>query len=121
MKYLHLFIGLLFIAFALVQINDPDPYLWVLVYLGVALCAIAHFFERPLKWIALIGLVGCLVGAVLITPEFIGWLEDGMPSIVTSMKAETPYIELVREFLGYIIAGIAYGVYFAKSRAIKSQ
>ncbi len=114
MKYTHLIIALLFIAFAAVQLNDPDPYLWVVVYLGVALCAFATFFGRSLKWLALAGLIGCLIGAALITPDFIAWLKDGMPSIVSSMKAETPYIELVREFLGYLIAAAVYGYYFKK-------
>ena len=116
MRITHLIVAIIFIAFGIVQLNDPDPYLWVVVYLGVAACAIGYYFKRYLKWLALVGLVGCLIGVIMISPDFISWLGDGMPSIVNSMKAETPYIELVREFLGFLIAAIAYGIYFAKIR-----
>lgn len=37
-------------------------------------------------------------------PGALDWIQDGMPSIVESMKASSPYIELVREFLGLGIA-----------------
>ena len=115
MRYVHLLVAIIFLAFAVVQFNDPDPYLWVVVYLGVALCASAFFLGKNLRWLALMGLVGCVIGAISIAPDFITWVSDGMPSIVSSMKAETPYIELVREFLGYIIAGMGYGIYFRKN------
>ncbi len=116
MRFLHIFIATVFVLFAGVQLNDPDPWLWVLVYLGVSICAIAHLVKRDLKWLSLLGAVGCLVGVIMIAPDFLQWLKDGMPSIVKSMKAETPYIELVREFLGYLLAGIAYAYYYLKMR-----
>lgn len=121
MRFIHLLIALIFVVFASVQLNDPDPYLWVLVYLGVAICAAGFYFGRYFQWLSLVGLLGCLIGVVMISPEFISWLGDGMPSIVSSMKAETPYIELVREFLGFLIAAIAYGIYFAKIRKSQNQ
>ena len=121
MRFTHLIVAVIFIAFGLVQLNDPDPYLWVIVYFGVAICAVGFYFRRYLKWLSLIGLVGCLIGVAMISPDFISWLGDGMPSIVNSMKAETPYIELVREFLGFLIAAVTYGIYYSKIRAIQNS
>ncbi len=46
MRITHLIVAIIFIAFGMVQLNDPDPYLWVVVYLGVAVCAIGYFFKR---------------------------------------------------------------------------
>ena len=36
MKNLYLILGLLFVSFAAVQYNDPDPYIWAPYYLLVA-------------------------------------------------------------------------------------
>ena len=41
---------------------------------------------------------------ISLLPNAITWVKDGMPTIVESMKASSPYIELVREFLGLLIS-----------------
>ena len=40
-------------------------------------------------------------------PGLIDWVLTGMPSIVSSMKATEPHIEVVREFLGLLIAVVS--------------
>ncbi len=115
MKYLHIFIAILFVLFGAVQFNDPDPILWVSIYLGVAICAIAVFLGKGIRLLALAGFLGCMIGAAILLPDFLQWMREGMPSIVSSMKAETPYIELVREFLGYLISAGFYLFYYRRS------
>jgi len=51
----------------------------------------------------LAGLVLCIAGICWYLPDFITWLNTGMASITDSMKAASPYIELVREFLGLVL------------------
>jgi len=55
-----------------------------------------------------------MLGIWLVTyfPSFINWIQDDMPSITGSMKAETPYIEHVREFGGLFISFITTLVYY---------
>jgi len=116
----HILVALLFVVFAAVQLNDPDPIHWVLIYLGVSFVAILYVAKRYYPAIPLLGFLACLVGLLLLSPDFITWLGEGMPTITGSMKAESPHVELVREFLGFLIAGIAYIAYFMGYRtAIK--
>jgi hypothetical protein len=42
-----------------------------------------------------------------------------MPSITASMKAESPYIELSREFFGLLLCAIAALYYLIKAKRIQ--
>lgn len=53
MRKANLFFGLLFTFSVVVQVNDPDPVSWMLVYgAAVGVCAIWHCGVRPraLAW-----------------------------------------------------------------------
>lgn len=111
-KIFHGFLIVLFILFAGVQINDPDPWGWVVIYLGVSLAILLYMMGKDHLIVPLAGGVISLVGMILLIPDFISWLQEGAPTITGSMKATEPHIELTREFLGFIIAAIAYFSYF---------
>lgn len=111
-KIFHGFLVVLFILFAGVQINDPDPWGWIVIYLGVSLSILLYMIEKDHLIVPLAGGVISLVGMILLIPDFISWLQEGAPTITGSMKATEPHIELTREFLGFIIAAIAYFSYF---------
>ena len=103
MKIINGFLTFLFILFAAVQFNDPDPVHWIALY---AFLAVVSGFAIKKKYnpkILFAGMLLCLIWMATLFPDFIAWLKMGAPSIVGSMKAETPYIELVREFLGVAI------------------
>jgi len=40
------------------------------------------------------------LGMCLYIPDVISWVSKGTPTIAGSMKAESPFIEFVREFFG---------------------
>ena len=107
MKVFNLLFCLLFIFSAALQYNDPDPYVWMPIYLyGAALCWLAfrnRFFPR---WY----LAG--VGVYLAYAVFLFFARDGVldwvekhdaENIVQTMKATKPWIEETREFLGLLI------------------
>ena len=100
MKALHIFFAILFVVFAAVQLNDSDPYLWIAIYSLVAVCFGLLAFGQLFKPLVVGGLVVCSIYAVYLLPDFVNWLRLGMPSITATMQAETPHVELVREFLG---------------------
>jgi hypothetical protein len=96
--------AVLFAWSAYVQWNDPDPVPWILAYGAVAACCtLAAFGRRPRAAITVLLVV--LGGWMLwLTPGLVQWLGMGTPSILEEMKATAPHIEVVREFLGLLIA-----------------
>lgn len=114
-KYLHLFWAFLFGLFAYFQLNDPDPWAWVGLYLWVALAAVLAFFGRTARVLLWGGLCLTVGWALYLLPDFIHWVGMGMPSITSQMKAEAPHIELTREFLGLLICGLAFALYLRQA------
>ncbi|MEY4919290.1 MAG: hypothetical protein RLZZ431_472, partial [Bacteroidota bacterium] len=48
MKFFNIFFCIVFILFAVVQYNDPDPFLWVPIYLYPALLCFLKFIQKPI-------------------------------------------------------------------------
>jgi Transmembrane family 220, helix len=120
MKILNIILCIVFLLFVGVQYNDPDPYLWVPIYGFVAwVCGLAAV-EKYNKTFIAIGLSILSVYTLFYIPDFIGWMNMGMPNIVETMKAEKSYIELTREFGGLAVCDIALLWQFtqAKKRGI---
>lgn len=102
MRYINLFLALSFLIFAVLQWNDPaeDRLFWILLYGLVALISALAAFRRYNVWSIFLGIGVVLFYLFRLFPAFILWLNSGAPTITGSMKAESPYIEQVREFLG---------------------
>lgn len=106
-RALNIFFALVFFAFAALNINDPDPIVWLLAYGSVAVLFVLAVFGRADRrvsgWLCLaLGIWMCTM-----LPGIMDWLEADMPSIIDEMQATNPYIEEVREFLGLFIASLA--------------
>ena len=111
MKYLSLLVAALFLLSAYWQLNDPDPARWVAVYGMVAYVAVRHFFGGLRPVVAALPAAAIFVWWCGYVPDFLAWVQDGMPTITGSMKAESPFVELTREFLGLTFAWVALAVY----------
>ena len=103
---LPLVMGLVMLVFALLQLNDPDPLVWVVYYAAVA-CACTVAAYRPLPTVAFLGLAAVtLAGVVLTLPGFAEWVLNRPTSdLWAPMSADRMYIEHSRELLGLAIAG----------------
>ena len=101
-----LLMGLAMLVFALLQINDPDPLIWVTYYAAIA-CACTIAAYRPLPRVAFLALVAATAAGVVLTlPGFIDWLLNRPTSdLWAPMSASRMYIEHSRELLGLLIAG----------------
>lgn len=111
MRITNIILTVLFVLFAIVQYNDPDPWLWIGIYLFMALLSGLASANMYPFWILRGGLIACLIGLGILLPDFIDWLNTGAESITQSMKTEKPHIELTREFLGLIICALTLGFY----------
>lgn len=117
MRIINLALAVIFLLFAYFQINDPDPYLWMLLYFYMAAVCIFTAYGRIHKYVIWAGIAGCLIWLVILLPEFITWVNMGMPNIAGQMKAEEPHIEFTREFLGL---GICLSVLLWQLRKINT-
>ena len=109
-------LGVLFLLFAYFQLNDPDSFKWIFYYLLIAgLCFMTGFKVGKLIYIYMM-LAVSLIWMFTLFPDAVAWVRDGMPSIVESMKAETQYVELVREFLGLLISSVVLVVMLVVER-----
>lgn len=116
MRYIDVFIGILFLTFGIVQYNDPDFYIWIPVYGIVAFIAFSNAFKKPQQKLALVASVLLAIWMITYIPDLISWIQEGTPNIAGSMKAESPHIELIRELFGIVISLVATGYYSFANR-----
>lgn len=109
MKRICWALALVFFLFVLVQYNDPDPVQWMLLYGSVSVNALLIAWQKPVRPLLWASLVVALLWALALFPACVDWVRMGMPSIVETMKAEQPWIELAREFFGLVLAAAASG------------
>lgn len=103
MKIFNFLLAALFLVSAGLQLNDPDPIFWTALYLAVALICIFAAFGKYNHWVILAVMAACVYELTTLYADFLLWIDEGMPSITESMKASSPHVELVREFLGVAI------------------
>lgn len=105
MKWVHLALGIIFALFAVVQINDPDPWVWVVLYGVTALLNALLFAGKAYPLVSLFLSMFAFGWMASLLPDFWEWWLMGAPTLVEEMKTEEPHIELVREFLGLLLCG----------------
>lgn len=105
-RFLPLLLGLTMLVFALLQINDPDPLIWVTYYATIA-CACTFAAYRPLHRAVFLALAAITAAGVVLTlPGFVDWLLNRPTSdLWAPMSTSRMYIEHSRELLGLLIAG----------------
>ena len=115
----YIFAGL-FTIFALLQINDPDPYVWIPIYGVVALIC---FFNAKKKYdrFAHLGILACCIiygiNLFIKSDGVASWFNDhNAESLVESMKATNPWIENTREFGGLLIISIVTSINIFKHK-----
>jgi hypothetical protein len=115
---LNIIFCLAFAAFAYVNFNDKDAWLWVTIYLVASVFCGLAVFEKYFPVVYLVAIAFYLLYAIRLF-----FIKDGVkdwivkyhnPSLVESMQATKPYIEQTREFFGLLIISAALAInYFA--------
>ncbi|MCP4884051.1 MAG: hypothetical protein GY908_09675 [Flavobacteriales bacterium] len=104
-KLINWIISVIFLLFAFVQLNDPDPYVWLAIYGLIAiLFAISNFRHIP-KIIIQVFITGLVFFALYHVGYFYDWLlSNDKSELFRDMIYDKPYVEGTREFMGLIIA-----------------
>ena len=126
MKVFNIIFCFLFIVFAALQYNDPDPYLWVPIYMYTAVLCWLAARQRYFTKAYLFGIVVYAIYAVYKIFDANGLLDwfnlHHAENIAETMKAEKPWIEESREFFGLVILIIVLAInYFVTIKKRKTN
>ena len=125
MKIFNFIFCLLFVFSAALQYNDPDPYVWVPIYMyGAVLCwhAFRNKFYPKAYLIGIIIYAGYAIGLFFWKNGVWNWIaQHNAEDIAATMKAEKPWIEETREFFGLVILVIVLSIdyFYAKKKLAK--
>jgi len=105
MKVLNLILAAVFILFAFVQINDPDPVLWILIYGIMAVACILAAFKQYYPKILVVILIAYVAYSFVYFGGVSEWIQSDDKAMLFDdiAKMQYPYIEESREFLGLLI------------------
>ena len=126
MKIFNLLFGVLFVVSAALQYNDPDPWLWIPIYLyGAVVCFLALRGRYPLNAM-LVGIAVFMLYAVYLVftdDGVVDWIsEHDAENIAGSMKASKPWIEDTREFFGLCILSFVLLInYLSAKKGLKNK
>jgi hypothetical protein len=118
MRIVNFLLAIMFLVFAFVQVNDPDPVIWILIYGIMAVFSIMAIFEfYPKKFLIAVLVLYVLYSFVYI-PGVAEWLRQGNKAALFDnvAKMENLYIEESREYLGLLICVIVLVFYLYRSR-----
>lgn len=118
MKIINFILALIFLLFAFVQVNDPDPFLWILIYGNMAVLSVLAMFKmRFTYWLVASMILYAIYAALLINGAW-EWFQSQDRSLLFDdiAKMQHPYIEETREFLGLIICIAAATFHFLSNR-----
>lgn len=127
MKFFNLIFCLLFIFSAALQYNDPDPYIWIPIYMwGAVLCwfAFRNKFYPKAYLTAVAILLVYAIGLFFWKNGVLDWVtKHNAEGIAATMKAEKPWIEETREFFGLLILVVVLLIdyFYAKGKLQKNK
>ena len=110
MKFFALFGSILFILFAAVQYNDPDPYIWIPAYLIPAWFSYQVYQGKfPVYYMLGAAFLFTVFSVITFPPALGQWIMDEWNNQSMSMK--TPSMEEARESLGSLICAVFLLIY----------
>jgi hypothetical protein len=124
MRIFNFILAVLFLVFAFVQLNDPDPALWIIIYGVMAVVSIMAMFEYFNKRMLIILLIAYGAYSTVYIPGMIVWAsQDNKAELFDNIaKMNHYYIEEAREFLGLLICVIVLAWYLVRaSRKLKTS
>lgn len=125
MKIFNFIFLILFVISAGLQYNDPDPALWILIYLFGSMICFFAIRKQNYPRLTLAGIILLFVYAIYLFFDkdgVLSWLtEHQAENIAGSMKASSPWIEETREFFGLaiLISVLSVNLLTSKKESVK--
>lgn len=118
MRIVNAILALMFMAFAFLQLNDPDPIIWILIYGAMAIVCVMAIFEYYIPKLMFALAFGYLIYCVILFPGMLEWMNSPDPNLLFDdlAKMQHLYIEEAREFLGLMICILVLAFYLFRSR-----
>jgi hypothetical protein len=118
MKIVNLLLAVMFLAFAFVQINDPDPIVWILIYGSMAVVCILAAFRYYPRLVLTFMLVALAAYSIIFFDGVMVWFAQDDKSVLFDdiAKMQHPYVEESREFLGLMICVLVLAIHLVLSR-----
>ena len=118
MKIVNLILAVMFLVFAFVQINDPDPLVWILIYGTMAVICVMAAFRYYSRIFMFVLLAGFIAYSIVFFPGVREWFAQKDKSVLFDdiAKMQHPYVEESREFLGLMICIIVLIIHLVLSR-----
>jgi hypothetical protein len=118
MKIANFVLAVMFLFFAFLQVDDPDPLIWILIYGAMAVVAVMAMFNVYIRNFILILIIIYVAYSLVYIGGVQEWLakENKSELFDDVAKMQHPYIEEAREFLGLWICIIVLVFYYIRSR-----
>ena len=116
-KIKNLILFIMFVIFAILQLNDPDGKLWFSIYFIVSLICLYNTFKSVPKSILILSIIALMSYSAFHFSLFIDYLNtENKEEIFGEMVYDKPYLEGTREFIGLLLAalGIMYQIKIRK-------
>ncbi|MDA9107230.1 transmembrane 220 family protein [Flavobacteriaceae bacterium] len=118
-KIKNLILFILFVIFAILQLNDPDGKLWFSIYFIVSLICLYNTFKPVPKSILILSIIALMSYSAFHFSLFIDYLNtENKEEIFGEMVYDKPYLEGTREFIGLLLAALVI-MYQIKIRKFK--
>ena len=115
MRVLSTVIGIIFVLFALVQLNDPDFYIWVGAYMIPATLAFVFTYRKQNKtFLAVLAIIYLVAAIALFPPSMSEWISAEEEA--KSLGMMLPSIEEARESMGLFLCFIAIAFFWIKTK-----
>ena len=113
MKAIHFVFSALFLYFAYIQLNDPDPLYWIVIYTGTAAVALAMGLGKSSEFWTTILIGAVAAGMIVATPGLVDFIASGNIAAIGDMD-NAPFVKPAREFGGLLLA-LGLLLYYYKS------
>ena len=117
-KVINFLLAVMFLVFAYLQLNDPDPIVWIPIYGVMAIICVLAMFQYYPRAVLFSLVIFYTLYSFFYIPGVKEWLaQDDKSQLFSNVaKMEHPFIKESREFLGLMINVAVLVVYLIMSR-----